>query len=303
MRVRSAVFALWVLAPGAAGAQAIGFGPIVLQLPASTRALGFGNAYVGVREPEAVFYNPAQLGVRPGVALSVERYGSVATAGAFASTYVFGPFGFGVGAQLLDFHAASAGYPGAAPNGEQLLADGSLPASSLVAATALEMAYKGIRWGVTGKVAQDRVSDGRDGVLAADVGAAKEVGPVTVGATVQNLGVNAKMLGTSAALPTRGTIGFAGSGVAVGPFDMAMSGAVSVRRGGRVSPAGGVEFGYVPIDGVVFAGRVGARVPEKNAEAPITLGASFSFDRLTVDYAFEPYQGRGSGHRVGLRLR
>ena len=303
MRARSAVFVLWVFAPAAVGAQALGFGPIVLQLPASTRALGFGNAYVGVREPEAIFYNPAQLGVRPGVALSVERYGSVATAGALASTYVFGPFGFGVGAQMLDFHASSAGYPGVAPNGEQLLADGSLPASSIVAATALEMAYKGIRWGVTGKVAQDRVSDARDGVLAADVGAAKEIGPVTVGATVQNLGAGAKMLGTSAALPTRGTIGVGGAGLPVGPLDMAISAALSVRRGGRVSPAGGVEFGYVPIEGVTFAGRVGSRLPEKNAESPVTVGASFTFDRLSIDYAFEPYQGKGSGHRVGLRIR
>src|SRR5215207_5659973 len=113
MHARPAVFSLLLLAPLAAGAQAIGIGPIVLQLPASTRALGFGNAYVGVREPEAVFYNPAQLGVRPGVAVSVERYASASTAGAFASTYTFGPIGFGIGAQLLDFGAASAGYPAA----------------------------------------------------------------------------------------------------------------------------------------------------------------------------------------------
>jgi hypothetical protein len=303
MRARFAVFAACVLVPGVATAQAAGFGPIVLQLPASARAIGFGNAYVGVREAEAMFYNPAQLGVRPGVALSVERYGSAATAGAAASTYVFGRFGFGVGAQLVDFQTSSAGYPGVAPNGEQLLAEGPLAASSLVASTALEMAYKGIRWGVTGKVAQDRALVARDGVLAADVGAAKEIGPVTVGATVQNLGVGAKMLGTSAAMPTRGTIGFAGGGLPVGPLDMAMSAAVSVRRGGRVSPAGGVELGYMPIDGVIFAGRVGARLPEKNAEAPITLGATFTFDRLSFDYGFEPYQGKGSGHRVGIRVR
>jgi hypothetical protein len=302
MRVRSAVFAAFLLAPGAAGAQALGFGPIVLQLPTSARAIGFGNAYVAVREPEALFYNPAQLGVRPGVALSVERYGSVATAGAVASTYVFGPFGLGVGVQMLDFRAPSAGYPGVAPNGERLLADGPLPASSVVAATALEMAYKGIRWGVTGKVAQDRASVARDGVLAADVGAAKELGPVSVGATVQNLGAGPKMLGTSAALPTRGTIGVAGA-APVGQLDMAASAALSVRRGGRVAPAGGVELGYTPIEGVSFAGRVGARLPEKDAEAPITLGASFTFDRLSVDYGFEPYQGKGSGHRVGIRVR
>jgi hypothetical protein len=303
MRVRSAVYTACLLVPAAAHAQAGGIGPIVLQLPASTRAIGFGNAYVGVREPEAVFYNPAQLGVRPGVALSAERYGSVSTAGAFSSTYVFGPFGFGIGAQMLDYTAASPVYPDAAPNGERLFSDEAFPASSLVGAAALEMAYKGIRWGLTQKLAQDRVRNARDGVWLTDVGAAKEIGPVSVGATIQNLGASAKMLGTSAALPTRGTIGFAGAGLPVGPLDMAMSAAVSVRRGGRVSPAGGVEFGYVPIEGIIFAGRVGARLPEKNAEAPVTLGASFTFDRLTVDYGFEPYQGKGSGHRVGIRLR
>ena len=66
-----------------------------------------------------------------------------------------------------------------------------------------------------------------------------------------------------------------------------------------MSPAGGVEFGYLPIEGVTFAGRVGGRLPEKNAEAPLTLGASFTFDRLSLDYGFEPYQGR-EAHRVGL---
>src|SRR5690349_24478799 len=104
MRVRSALCAASLFVPVGVRAQATGFGPIVLQLPASTRAIGFGDAYVGVREPEAVFYNPAQLGPRSagGVALSVERYGSVSAAGSFASTCAFGQFGFGIGGQVLD---------------------------------------------------------------------------------------------------------------------------------------------------------------------------------------------------------
>jgi len=48
---------------------------------------------------------------------------------------------------------------------------------------------------------------------------------------------------------------------------------------------------------------VGARLPEKNGEAPITLGASFTFDRVSIDYGFEPYQGEGNGHRIGIRIR
>jgi len=291
-----------MLAPTTVAAQAGGIGPIVLQLPASARAIGFGNAYVAVRDPEAVFYNPAQLGVRPGAALSVERYGEVGTAGAIATSYVFGPLGFGIGVQLVDFDVADAWYPAGAPNGSQLSVRGPFAASSLVAATALEMAYKGIRWGVTGKFAEDRVHGGRDGVLLADVGAAKDLWIGSAGLTVQNLGTSAQIGGTSVPLPTRATFGYAAGGIPWGPLDVAASAAVSLRRGGRVSPAGGVELGYTPIEGVVFAGRVGGRLPEKNAESPLTLGATFAFDRLSLDYGFEPYQGRDA-HRIGLRIR
>jgi len=302
MRARRAVLAaLIVAAPAPTLAQAGGFAPVVLQIPASARAIGFGNAYVGVREPEAVFYNPAQLGVRPGVALSVQRYGSVSTAGAVASSYVFGAFGLGIGAQMLDFDAQAEAYPALAPNGEQLSEPGPFPASSLVAAIALERAFKGIRWGITGKFAEDRAGTTRDGVLLADVGAAKEIGPGTAGVTVQNLGTSPHMANTSALLPTRATLGYAFAGP-VGPLDAVVSTAVSVRRGGRVAPAGGVELGYMPIDGVIFAGRVGGRLPEENAESPVTLGATFTFDRLSVDYGYEPYQGRDA-HRIGLRIR
>ena len=302
MHARRAVFAGLIFLPAVAGAQAAGFGPIVLQLPASTRALGFGDAYVAVRDPEAVFYNPAQLGVRPGVAMSVERYGSVGTAGAIASSYVFGPIGFGIGAQLVDFDISDAWYPAAAPNGKQLSVRGLYPASSLVASTALEMAYKGIRWGVAGKFAEDRTHGGRDGVLLGDVGAAKEMFLGTVGVVVQNLGTSPKINGTSVPLPTRATLGYALGGYPLGPLDLAVSTAVSVRRGGRVSPAGGFELGYLPIEGVSFAGRVGGRLPEKNAQSPMTAGASFTFDRVSVDYGFEPYHGKDA-HRIGLRIR
>jgi len=303
MRARIAALAALVSLPATGVAQARGYGPVVLQLPASTRAIGFGNAYVAVREAEAVFYNPANAGGRNLLAASAERYGTEAVAGAFAGAYAFGRAGVGIGAQLLDYHVTAARYPELAPNGEQLTQSGPFPASSLVATVGLAIPFKGVRWGVAAKVAQDRVSTGRDGVLLADLGAAKEIGPVSVGLSVQNLGTNPNVLGTSATVPTRATLGVAGAGLPVGPVDFAASAALSVRRGGRVSPAGGGEFSYMPIDGVIVAGRLGARYPESDAELPITMGASFTFDRVTLDYAFEPYQGEGSGHRVGLRVR
>jgi hypothetical protein len=303
MRARLVASAAVLVLPAASHAQARGFAPLAVQLPASTRAIGFGDAYVGVREPEAVFYNPANSGGRSALAASAERYGSEAVLGAFAGSYALGAVGIGIGAQLADYHVDAAGYPALAPNGRQLTRGGALAASSTVAAVGLAMPIKGVRWGVAGKVVQDRVASAREGVLLADVGAAKELGPASVGLSIQNLGASARMLGTSAALPTRATLGVAGGGLPVGPLDLAASAAVSVRRGGRVSPAGGVELGYMPIEGVIFAGRLGARLPEKGGPAPVALGATFTFDRLSIDYAFEPYQGEGSGHRIGVRVR
>lgn len=311
MRVGRVILVVIWFVPPAVHAQAAGYGPIVVQLPGSARAVGFANAYVGVREPEAVFYNPAQVGGRSGLAVSAERYGSASTAVALAAAFVVGPAGVGLGAQLLDFHAAGTRYPEVAPNGGQLTARTLFPASSAVATLAVSVPFKGIRWGAAAKVAEDQVigarcvetCDYQARVALADVGAAKDFGPVSVGLAVQNLGKSPAMAATSAALPTKVTAGLAGAGLLIGPFDLAGSLALSVRRGGRVSPAGGVELAYVPIDGVMFAARAGARRPERDAEGPLTLGATFSFDRLSLDYGFEGYAGEGSGHRVGVRVR
>ncbi len=303
MHVRPLMTAALLAIPSASLAQAGGYGPIVLQLPASARAVGFGNAYVAVREAEALFYNPANVGGRNLIAVSAERYGDAAVDGAFATSYAFGPAGLGIGAKLLDYRVDLPRYPALAPNGARLLESGPFPASSFTAAVGFSMAFKGIRWGSAVKVAQDRVETARDGVLLVDVGAAREIGPVSLGASIQNLGSGPRLRVTSAALPTRGTVGFSAVSLPVGPLDFAASGALSVRRGGRITPAGGGELSYVPIDGIVFAARVGARRPEVSAELPVTMGASFSFDRLTLDYGFEPYHGPGDGHRVGLRVR
>jgi hypothetical protein len=57
------------------------------------------------------------------------------------------------------------------------------------------------------------------------------------------------------------------------------------------------------IDGVGSAIRAGLRRPEEDHGTAATFGASFFLDRLTVDYAFEPFAGPGSGHRLGVRVR
>ena len=81
---------------------------------------------------------------------------------------------------------------------------------------------------------------------------------------------------------------------------------VALVRGGDVVPAGGVEVAYVPVEGWTFSGRVGARYVKERQPAyasPLTFGLGFSLDRVSIDYAFEPFVGPGAAHVLGLRLR
>jgi hypothetical protein len=55
----------------------------------------------------------------------------------------------------------------------------------------------------------------------------------------------------------------------------------------------------MPIEGITFAGRVGGRLPEKDAEAPLALGASFTFDRLSIDYGSSRIRGREADIELG----
>jgi len=58
------------------GAQSDGNAPLLLELPASTRALGIGGAFVlSVSESDALFHNQGALVGEEGVGVSVQRYG------------------------------------------------------------------------------------------------------------------------------------------------------------------------------------------------------------------------------------
>ena len=67
----------------------------------------------------------------------------------------------------------------------------------------------------------------------------------------------------------------------------------------------GVPLTYVPLEGFVLAARAGARRVEGGPQTrrPYTAGLGFSFDRLSLDWAYEPYAGPGGAHRFGVRIQ
>ena len=302
-----AVAALLALPNAFALAQTEEYAPIVLQLPASARATGVGGAFVGVRDIESIFSNVALSGVSTGTAFSVERF-RASSGGSIASSMSLGAFGVSIAGQYLthsapvscNYVSCDNGFP---PVGSGVLSNtvGPAGASSLAGSVALSTAFHGLRWGAALKYVREQLGGFGDGTAAGDFGVAKDGGSYTTGLTVQNIGSDI-VLGHKVQLPLRATLGVAGFSRPVGPLDVAGSFAVSVLRDGFVSPAGGLEWSYSPLEGYNYVVRLGARRPELREQRPLTAGASFTLDRFTIDYAFEDLRG-GAAHRVGLRIR
>jgi hypothetical protein len=298
MRLRHAALIGAALLSGAwsrALAQSDHYAPLVLLLPSSTRALGLGDSYVTGRDADALFYNPAQLGVARGMSGSVERYRSASTLGSLSSAMQFGSGGAGIGVQFLDYGAVTGRYPSQI---RDLGTRGPVTASSVAATVGYAMAFKGARLGFAAKYVEERMENARGSVVAGDIGLAKDLDRITIGLAVQNIGDDIALGSRHASLPQRYTLGMSGGGLPAGPFDIGAAASVSVLRNGFVTPAGGVEAGYTWLDGYTITGRFGFRRTETSAQSGATFGATLSIDRFSLDYANEEH-----AHRFGVRVR
>ena len=74
MKRQLIVFVLASIAPGPASPQSDGNAPLILELPASTRALGLGGAFVlSSATADGLFYNPALANSARGFGIDVQR--------------------------------------------------------------------------------------------------------------------------------------------------------------------------------------------------------------------------------------
>lgn len=270
--------------------------PTVLTLPAGARALGVGDAFVAGRSPEVIFYNPAHIALQPGIAASVQRFGSASTGGSLASVVALPGGAAGIGVQYLEFG-----------DGAPLGARGAVNASSLAASFALNLpTIKTIRSGVTAKFVEERIGAARDGSAMFDAGLSRDFfGRAILAFAAQNLGTGLHIDGTEFKPPLRYSLGGSVQAPPFGTFfDLAAVASVSYLRDGTIVPAGGAELSYVPLDGWAITLRGGARrVVDLSNGSPLTLGAGLSLDRVSLDYAFHPMDTGGAAHRMGLRIR
>lgn len=293
------LLAACMLVTGPAHGQADRYAPTVLQLAPTPRAATFGSTTVA-RDIEAIFGNPALVGVAPGAVVGMGRFDD-ATHLALASSTSLGPFSVGIGAQYLAASTQLLTLPSANWS-YSLHLGGHLAVSSTVGAFGLSTLLRGNRVGAAFKYVEQRTGPFEDGVPSLDLGFARDVSRYLVGVTVQNIGAGIHFPNSSAQLPLRVSAGVSSYGWAVGPLDLNGSVGVSVLPDGIVRPAFGLEAAYVPMEGYNFAVRGGIRRPEFRAQRPLTLGGSAAYDRFALEYAWEDWD-LGRTHRLALRVR
>jgi len=284
--------------------QSDGNSPLLLELPASTRALGLGGAFVlSTAESDAIFHNPGALIDADGAGLAAQRYRSSSTLGTFsaATGWAGGSLAFGV--QVLSYGAVVPWLDGIPDDANDLLGDAPIGASELVGSIGYGREILGFKVGVVGKAIEQRIGPGRDATAAADIGVVRRLMGITFGLSAQNLGPGLSIGGGELPLPTRVTFGASTPSRPVGPLDVLATTAVSRRRDGEIIPSGGLEIAWWPIVGRTFIGRVGVRRVPGDGATPFTFGLGFSGDFITIEYAFEQFDAPGASHRLGLSWR
>ena len=281
-----------------AAAQEERYAPLILQLPASARAAGLGGAVVALRDIDAIFGNPALAGTMTGATLSLARFSRHAAGGALAASPSIGAFNVSIGAQWVGFESVGVGVP---VGSRVLTSSGSGEGASMVGTFALNTVFRSLRWGAAVKYVDERIVAGSDGAATLDLGVATQ-GQTTYALAVQNIGSSVEIGTGPVELPLRVSLGASRFFVPVGPLDVGATVSVSVLRRDLVTAAAGMEWAYTPLDGYNFAVRAGVRRPELREQQPFSGGASFTLDRVTLDYAVEDL-ARGAAHRLALRIR
>lgn len=290
--------------PGDARAQSAEHGPLVLELPASTRGLALGGTfYLAGNDSDAVFHNPALIGGNGVVGASMQRFGTASLLATVSGAAEWSSANVAVGVQTLGYGVPDRGAGVLSHDARSLFANGKTAAAEVAVSVGYAREVRGVRAGITGKLVDQRLGGHHDATGAVDLGVAVGAGPARFGLAVQNLGPGLSLGEVEVALPWRITAGGSTPAIPVGPLDLGWSAAVSRAADGTVVPGAGMEVAYWPVRGRTFTARVGVRRPPDGFGRPVTFGGAFNGDRLAIDYAYQGFDGGEAAHRFGLSWR
>ena len=295
------VLALLVAAPSLAG-QTEAYGPLSLELPASTRAMAMGGAFqLTTPGSDAIFFNPSLLSENPQFGITTTTFDRQATFLTMSASTGWWGGGVGVGVQALSYTTDAATVQEIAE--ATLLTSGARAASELIATVGYSRSFGDVDWGVSAKTVEQRLAGSKDLAGAVDLGVAVQVGRFRIGLAAQNLGTDLDVGGSTLGLANRVTAGASFQRWVVGPFDLGASAAVSREADGTVIPALGGEIAWWPVVGRTFTGWIGIRRVEDGPANAVTFGGAFHGDALGIEYAFQDFGALGDAHRVGINWR
>jgi hypothetical protein len=287
-------------APDSVASQTPKREPVVVELLPGARALALGMApQVGSNDPDLAWAHPALVQDLQGVQGSYTRFGSAAAAYTLSAATDW--LGGGVAVTL---HSLEYGRPSGTSPGERTIGLDDLFGEAGIEEAVGEMAASatygrtvgGFQVGVTGRIFTQRYGAERVSGQSVDLGLARQVGPVQVALSGRNLGNYER-------LPQEVVLGAGAYGQPLGPLDLGAAAQVRYRDDGELELGGGVEFGYWPVRGRTFVGRVGVRSVREGEASPVTFGGSFWGDSLVLDYAFQPMDGLDGIHRLSIGFR
>ena len=312
---QGALLKMGLLTASSTPARAQEVGMLVLEAPASIEATAYGNTpYLFSDEAGLLFYSPALLEQSSGVAAGFQRYGSEGTLTTLSGAGAGLGGGFAAGFQHMRY-----GTPLSLPKERDLqslaFTRGERGITEFAGSIGYARTVLGIRAGAVLKYLQQTVDSYQDQTWAADFGLAKEVGRAMISLTAKNFGSDLKIVEHLCAicdpseplvthnleLPSQIVVGASVEQFEVGEFDMILTSQVMRRRDGEFIPAGGVEVSYWPVQGYTFRIRTGLQRVTEEDRNPFTVGAAFTGDNITVEYAFQSFDDRGRAHRFGLR--
>jgi hypothetical protein len=292
-----------------ATAQGGATGTIVLEHPASARALALGAMTAVDDGDAAVFTNPALLDARHGSRASVSGQHYLAgsnlaaasvSAAAFGGTIAFGLRGLNYGS-VSEYVPDTLNF-----GGQRGIATGrDVSASEFVVTAGFGRSLGRLKVGGAGSYVRQQIADAGGGTPAFDIGVAMPAPHgIVLGAAIQHLGPDLGLASTGSRLPLAISAGVSwparwrslGALVAVD---------ATAPRTGDAIPRGGAEVWWRTANGVTIVGRASVRGGgNDDLLSRFTYGAGFGAAHLTLEYARQGIATLGTAtHRVGVRYQ
>ncbi|MDX1394869.1 MAG: hypothetical protein R3195_10770 [Gemmatimonadota bacterium] len=297
---------LVLFAPASAAPQQAGM--LVLEAPSSVETMALGNApYLFSSSPTHLFEAPSEIGRAEGVAASFQRYGGAGTLLSVAGAGDLLGGGFALGLQYMRYSPAD-GFPAERDMQSVAFEDGPVGVTELVASVGYAHDLFGFEVGGGVKYTEENADAAHDRGVAFDFGISRGIGPVRLAFTGRNFGKDPELAPgpegpepVGLELPRQLVAGVSLRQFQLGPLDMFATSQVTRRRDGQYIPAGGIELSYWPVVGYTFRLRGGLQRVVDDERSPFTLGAGFTADHITLEYAFQAFDEHAGAHRLGLR--